>query len=676
MRRRRAMPLVCLHFMAVICLSLWACSNNPYPNVDDSQKVLYAPFSEPPKTMDPAVAYSTTDHAIMGPIYDTLLEYHYLKRPYTLIPGLAQEVPTVEAGEDGKVIYTFTLREGLYYQDDPCFALSDADSTTRELVASDVAFSLFRIGDPEVGSPVITSFRKIVGFSDYSTRLSELRKEDGFRGKRIDQQYQLAGPIDGIEVSDKYQLRITLSEAYPQILYWFAMQFTAPVPWEAVTFYHGKEGRDAFAEHPVGAGPYQIVHYAKRNRIRLERNPNWYGAMYPEWDAPGARYPLEGEAEDTVSGRLDANYRGKGLPFIDRIEFYYEKESIPTFTKFLQGYYDASGIIRESFDRVVQEGDLSEDMASLGMHLEKSVEPSVFYLGFNMNDDVVGTPAGEAGKKLRQAMSLVIDADEYKRLFTNGRGVTAHSPIPPGLSGYDENYQNPFRVVDFERARQLLVEAGYSKGIDPKTNKPLHLTFDTPDTSARGRITYQFYVNAWNRLGLDVEIAATDYNQFRQKVEKGAYQLFQWGWIADYPDPENFLFLLWSAMAQATSGGPNTANFSNPRYDELFLRMKGMEDGPARLAVIGEMLQLLEEERPWIELFHREAYSLYHSWVKNMKPMGLPFSTIKYRDVNPIVRSQKRSEWNRPVTWPLYALGILTVVIVVPGIITFMRERQ
>ena len=98
----------------------------------------------------------------------------------------------------------------------------------------------------------------------------------------------------------------------------------------------------------------------------------------------------------------------------------------------------------------------------------------------------MGAEAGERGRKLRQAMSLVIDSEEYLRVFQNGRGMPAQSPVPPGLAGYDPDYRNPYRQVDLERARVLLGDAGYPNGIDPKTGEPLSLTFDTSDTSARG----------------------------------------------------------------------------------------------------------------------------------------------------------------------------------------------
>jgi ABC-type transport system substrate-binding protein len=288
---------------------------------------------------------------------------------------------------------------------------------------------------------------------------------------------------------------------------------------------------------------------------------------------------------------------------------------------------------------------------------------------------VLGAAGGERARKLRQAMSLVIDVKEYTRLFTNGRGIPAQSPVPPGIFGYDAGYENPYRRVDVERARALLREAGYANGIDEKTGKPLHLTFDTPDTQSRALLRFQFFTNAWKRLGIDVEIAATSYNQFQDKVRRGAFQVFMWGWVADYPDPENFLFLLWTQMGRTKNGGPNTANFSNARYDELFLEMKNRPNDARRAALIREMREIVETERPWIELFHPEDYALYHGWLTNVKPMGLSVPTAKYRDIDAENRQRLRTAWNRPVRWPAVALAIGFGAALLPAIATYRRER-
>ena len=78
------------------------CTNNPYPDIDQGKKVLYSSFNEAPKTLDPAVAYTTAEHVVTGTVYETLLEYHFLKRPYELIPGIADAVPKPETQADGR----------------------------------------------------------------------------------------------------------------------------------------------------------------------------------------------------------------------------------------------------------------------------------------------------------------------------------------------------------------------------------------------------------------------------------------------------------------------------------------------------------------------------------------------------------------------------------------------
>jgi len=662
--------------LVAVALVAAGCTNNPYPDADAGEKVLYAAFSEPPKTLDPQVSYTTVDHAITGPVYDKLFEYHYLERPYRLIPGLALEIPEPQNLDGGRVGYRFRLRRDVWFHEDPCFTEAGQPGPSREVAAADVAFALMRIADPDVNSPVVPSFARVVGFEKFGERLAERRKADPeFAAKRIDQQYAAVGPIEGVRLPSSHELELILTEPYPQILYWFAMEFTAPVPWEAVAHYDGKDGRDLFAEHPVGTGPFRLTRYDKRSRIVLERNDRWYGVQHPEWRAPAAVYPSEGEPGDAARGYLDPSYTGRPLPFLERIEMRLDKEDIPAFTKFLQGYYDASGIIEESFDRVVKEGRLSDDMEKLGMRLDRAVVPSIYYLGFNMTDGVVGTPAGEKGRKLRQAMSLAIDSKEYMRIFQNGRGVPAQSPVPPGLFGYDEHYVNPFRQVNLERASALLREAGYPGGVDPQTGRALHLTFDTGDTSARGRLRYQFFVDAWRRLGLDVEIAATTYNQFQEKVRKGSYQLFMWGWVADYPDPENFLFLLWGPMARS-AGGPNTANFADPDYDAKFVAMRDRPNDAERARLIRELVDIVQRDRPWIELFYPESFTLTHGWVRNSKPLGMSFSTLKYRDLDPDTRDRLRREWNEPVTWPAWLIAAAAIAVCAPGVATVLRARR
>jgi len=667
-----------------VCLSLIAlcsaggCSNNPFPRQDATTKVRYQSGELKMRTLDPAVSYSAgTSAEILSAVYEPLLEYHYLKRPYQLIPGIAKAIPKAQVHANGQVSYAFDLREGIMYHPDPCFQLSHQANNTREAVAADIAFQLKRIADVELASPVLTQFKNIVGVTEFSEALKTRRRTDpAFARLPVTEQYDALGPIAGVQVAGPHRLALVLQQPYPQILYWLALYFSAPVPWEAVVYYDGQNGRPFFKDHPVGTGPYYVAKVDKGFRLVLSRNEGWYGRVHPEWKAPATIYPTEGEAGDVALGYLDEARKGTPLAFIERFEFRKDPEATSSFGKFMQGYYDTSGVSQDRFDTIIQHSGLSEDMATRGIRLTRSSSPSIFYMGFNMNDDRVGYPAGERGRRLRQAMNLAIDWVEYGRLFMNGLGVPAQSPLPPGIFGYDPDYKNPYRQPDIERAKALLVEAGYPGGIDPATGNALQISMDVRGTDANSTMSHRFYINSWRKIGLDVQLRATDSSQRERKIRSGSYQIFDWGWVADYPDPENFLFLLWSGMGRAEHNGPNLANFKDARYDELFLKMRELDNGDERYRLVQEMVAIAAEECPWLPLYHGEGYSLSHGWVKASKPMGLMAPTYKYQDIDPAQRDAYQKANNDPIRWPLYVIMVMLVATVAPAISTFFKERQ
>ena len=237
------------------------------------------------------------------------------------------------------------------------------------------------------------------------------------------------------------------------------MNFFAPIPWEADLFYHQKgliAKNITLNWFPVGTGTYYLAENNPNKQMQLLVNPNYHHEVYPSLSAE------ESETSKVSKELLDDS--GKKLPFIKEIIYALEKESIPLWNKFLQGYYDASGISSEAFDQAVQVSSagsmgLTDEMREKGIKLRGSVEPSVFYMAFNMADPTVGGYTEES-KKLRQAISIAQNQEEYISIFLNERGMAAQGPIPPGIFGYEEGEKGTIRVVydwiDGKRVRKSL----------------------------------------------------------------------------------------------------------------------------------------------------------------------------------------------------------------------------
>jgi ABC-type transport system substrate-binding protein len=416
------------------------------------------------------------------------------------------------------------------------------------------------------------------------------------------------------------------------------------------------------------------------NRVMiLEKNPNFHGESYPS----------EGMPRDEQAGLLqDA---GKPLPFIDQIIFSRDKESIPRWNKFLQGYYDASGIGSDSFDQAVQmtgqgEATVTEAMKAQGIRLETEVATSTYYMGFNMLDPVVGG-LSKSSRKLRQAISIAVDYEEYVSIFANGRGIPAQGPIAPGIAGHRDGRDgiNPV-VYDWlqERpqrksiavAKALLAEAGYPNGMDAKTGVPLVLYFDVTSRGADDKSSLDWMRKQFQKLNIQLVVRSTDYNRFQDKIRKGNAQIFEWGWNADYPDPENFLILLSGAERKVDNDGQNAANYDNPEYNQLFEQMKNMEDSPERQQIIDRMVKILRNDAPWLWGYHPKDYGLYHAWYSNVKPNKLSNNNIKYYRIDGSLREQKQREWNEPILWPAMVGLLVLFGSLVPAMAAYRRRER
>ena len=434
----------------------------------------------------------------------------------------------------------------------------------------------------------------------------------------------------------------------------------------------------------MGTGPYMLVENDPNSKMVLQRNPNYRGEPYPS----------EGEEGDAQAGLLaDA---GKTMPFIDKVIFTREKEGIPYWNKFLQGYYDSSGVSADTFDQVIRASvdgasQLSADMLSKGIQLETSLATSIYYLGFNWLDPVVGpgnTPESAArARKLRQAIAIAVDWEEYSQIFTNGRAISAQGPLVPGIFGFPDGEEGinrfVFDVVDgqpkrksIDVAKQLLAEAGYPDGRDVKTGKPLVLGLDTSGGGPGDKARFDWYRKQFAKLNLQLEIRATDWNRFQDKVRKGNAQLFFLGWNADYPDPENFLFLLYGPNARAKGDGENAANYANPVYDKLFEQVKAMPNNEERRQLIAQMMRVVQEDAPWLFAFYPRQFALNHEWLKNSKPNDLARNDVKYKRIDTAMRNQRRAMWNQPVWWPVGLIAFLLMLFIWPAVRAWKARDQ
>ena len=691
----RALPL--LLALLAGCGEVW---NDPYPAADRGTNVLYSVFAERPKHLDPAQSYTSDEAVFTRQVYEPPLQYHYLKRPYELIPLTAAEIPVprlVRKGGETYSVYEIRIRPGIRYQPHPGFIAENLSLKrrdienltspyalplgTRELTADDYIYQIKRLAHPQLHTPIFGLMSEyIVGMKAYAEQL----KKAASPGQWLDLRQHA---LEGVARIDAYTYRVTLKGRYPQFVYWLAMPFFAPMPWEAEKFFHQPgmlEKNFTLDWWPVGTGPYMLSKNDPNARMVLERNPNFRGEPYPP----------EGEAGDAARGLFaDA---GKTMPFIDRAVYTREKESIPLWNKFLQGYYDLSGIGSDSFDQAVRvsvegEATLTPDMAARGIRLDTSIAPTIYYLGANWLDPVIGggkdAASAERARKLRHALAIAIDWEEYLSIFANGRGVPSHSPVAPGISGYRDGAGGINPVTHewkdgkahrrpVEAARKLLAEAGYPDGRDAATGQPLVLYLDSTQRGPGDKAVVDWWRKQFAKLAIQFEPRQTDWNRFQEKLRKGSAQLFMVGWSADYPDPENFMFLLHGPQSRARTQGENASNYVNPEYDALFERMRNMPGGPERQRIIDRMVEIFRRDAPWIGGFHPKNFTLFHSWLGNAKANEMSDNKLKYLRVDAAKREAMRREWNQPVLWPSVLLVLLLVVSIIPAVISYRRRER
>jgi ABC-type transport system substrate-binding protein len=713
-------PLRAMLAAGLAALGLGACNNNPWPEHSAAANTLHTAVIETsPRHLDPTASYWNNDTPYTYQIYEPPYGYHYLKRPFQLVPKTAAAVakphyldkngnplpddaPSAEVAES---VYDVPIKPGIRFQPHPAFAkdekgqyryhamkpgelgerrtpLQFEHQGTRELVAEDFVYALKRHATTRITAPIYSTFAEyVVGLKEYGALI---KKEDAALRQGLDPASQdkpfldfRRWPLAGASAPEKHLLRIRIKGKYPQWSYWMQMTFMSPVPWEADAFY----AQPGMAERgltldvwPVGTGPYMMVEFVKDRYHVMKRNPNYRGEPYP----------CEGMPGDKEAGLLDDC--GKTMPFIDTLVSSIEREAVPQRGKFRQGFYDVEVFERTDtgMDYLVAMQDSEEVRAEYlakGFRLNRGSDVNSYFIGFNMLDPVIGdgdvgvnsAETKERNRKLRQAISIAIDWEEYAKVFPKKAGDTAQGPLPPGIFGSREGTAegvNPVTHVwkdgkaqrrPIAEAKKLMEEAGYPSGRDAKTGKPLVLNYDfyAPATPER-KPEIDWVVRQFAKIDIQLEVRATDNNQFQDKVRKGKYQVFWLGWNADYPDAENFLFLLYGPTGKTKFDGENTANYASPEYDRLFAQMKTLDDGPEKQKLIDDMVTLVRQDAPWTMGFYPYASAAAQQWVHNFKPAILIRDHGRYLRLDVKQRLASLEAWNHPVWWPL---GLIAVVV-------------
>ncbi len=526
---------------------------------------------------DPAQASDIATAMAVSQVYEGLLQVGYRARPYRVEPNLAAELPVWS--EDG-LTCTIRLRPGLRFQDDPCFP----GGRGRVLTAADVVYSIQRVADPRTGATGYWAFR------GHIAGLDAFREACGMGSAS-----NVARAATGLEAVDAQTLRFHLTHPWPQFEWVLTLPAAFVVPHEAVTTY----GAD-FARHPVGSGPYVLQHWRPNYSLDFIRNP--------QWAATGRR--------DLETGRESAG----PVPHIDRVVWNVVGDASTAWLLFLRGALDVVGLARDNGDAVLTaEGRLTGDLAARGVRLSAAPALDTYYIGFNMDDPVVGT-----NRALRQALTCAFDRAAWLR-YHQGRVVEASGPVPPGIEGHLAT-PSPF-AFDLERARRLLTQAGYPGGADPLTGRRLELRLELGAADAETRETAELLVHFMDRIGLSLMPSYNNRPTFFRKLEQRRAQLFALNWAADYPDAENFLQLFYGPNA---SPGPNRTNYRNPEFDRLYEQALTTRETAARAALYRRMAEIVQTDCPWIFRHHPVTYALYRQRLRNYAPHDFPYGMIKY----------------------------------------------
>lgn len=575
-------------------------------------KVLRYAFPIAETSFDPAVITDLYSRTVVAGIFDAPLEFEFLASPARMRPNTLVAMPEVS---DDYRTFTFRVKPGIHFADDPAFG-----GRKRELTAADYVYSLKRHYDPrwKSGNLYLLENDKILG-------LSELRREAIEQKKPFDYDRE----VEGLRTLDRYTFQIRLAEPKPRFLYHFTDgSFTGALAREVVEAYGDKVG-----EHPVGTGPFRLAQWRRSSLIVLERNPNYREVLYDERPAPG-QPRLEAIARE---------FRGKRLPLVDRVEIAIIEEPQPRWLSFLNEEQDLQENVPAEFAHIAMPNNqLAPNLAKRGITMVRYPRADVALSYFAMEHPVVGglEPHKVA---LRRAIALAVDVEREIRLVRRGQAIPAQSPIAPETWGYDPHFKSEMSEYNVPRAKALLDLHGYvdrngDGWRDQPDGSPLVLEYATqPDQQSRQLI------EQWKRnmdaIGVRIVFKTAKWPENLKASRAGQLMMWGVGWSAGAPDGDTFLALGYGP----NRGQANHARFDLPAFNALYEKQRGLPDTPERLALMTDAKKLMIAYMPYKIHAHRIGTDLAHPWVKGYHRNIFVREFWKYVDVDMAERERRGS---------------------------------
>ncbi len=533
---------------------------------------------------DPQAANDVYSQHVNRAIFDTAFSYDYLARPFKLIPNTAVALPQISA--DGRV-WTFRIKPGIYFNDDPAFK-----GQKRELTAADYVFSWKRVIDPKVRSPNLQIFDDMFeGADDAIAKAKETGKFD------------YDAPMEGMLALDRYTVRLKLKRPSYDLLSNLTTIVAGAVAREVIEAYG--DGSTWAMQNPVGTGPYRLKEWRRGQKIVLEANPGFRAMTFPD-------------SRDPQDREIVAKNKGAKLPRIGRIEITIIEESQPRLLAFERGDLDYVTVPGDLVWNVMgKDNKPLPRFAAAGVTLARGVQPAITFTYFNMEDPVVG---GYTKDKvaLRRAIGMAYNVEEEVRVLRQGQGMPATQVIPPNVTGHDPNFSGHTKF-DPAGAKALLDKFGYvdrdkDGWRDLPDGKPLVLKMGT-SPSALDRQYNELWQRNLNAVGIKIEFVNQKFGDLLKMARAGQLQMWALGNISSTPEGYQFLALLYGGY----SGLSNLGRFRQPDFDRVYDLSRSLPDSPERTKYFREMSQIVSAYAPWmLNAFRFENIAVY-PWVTGFK---------------------------------------------------------